>query len=440
MPSSVVADRNSAVLGAIFCSLLMFGCTSSSGSAPDATDGPALAPSDASDIHQGRRDASRGDSARDVPLHICGAPPDGSAMGKTSALGLGASGGSSGPAIASDGTHFLVVWDKKVSDLTWSAIYAALMTASGTVSPPFLVSDAPLPEGDPAAVFGSMNYLVVWRETDLTGSVCNIRAARVDSSGAVLDPNGITIADASPCYFTPGPAVTFDGENFLVAWLRGEGPSGVVASRVSAAGAVLDPAAIVMPMSTGIDPAIASNRSNSLLVWSSYPKIEGARISQQGAVLDSAALLISTAGTEPAVTYDGTNYVVVWTDSRSMGQAVLGARVTAGGEVVDPVGFPIHAGSEWLSDPVIVGYGSGSVVAWTHRGSQYGGVMAARLDSAGCLRDRGPVGLASYNLKSGFPTRYPALSSSASAVLAGWRESRPPTTLADMIDGTLLTP
>jgi hypothetical protein len=60
-------------------------------------------------------------------------------------------------------------------------------------------------------------------------------------------------------------------------------------------------------------------------------------VSQAGEVLDPDGIAISTAGSDqqyPAVSFDGTNSLVVWTDVRS-GTHIFGAGVTPAGVVFD---------------------------------------------------------------------------------------------------------
>ena len=145
--------------------------------------------------------------------------------------------------------------------------------------------------------------------------------ARVRSDGVVLDPDGIPATlSLSP---QSEPAVGWDGENYLVVW-RGAGAEtgtrGIYAGRVTSTGELLDDAGF--PISPGryhSRPKIAWNGTNYLIIWqsgtgSSY-RTYGARVTPGGQVLDPQGILISTSP-EPsdsaAVTASGSDYFVVW--------------------------------------------------------------------------------------------------------------------------------
>ncbi len=124
----------------------------------------------------------------------------------------------------------------------------------------------------PDVAWGRDGYLVVWQEgaayegpTD-----ANIMAARVSADGKPLDPQGIVVCKAK--HHQIYPKVCFDGTSFLVAWqdYRSGRDWDVYATRLSPAGQVLDPDGFPLADGPGnqVHPTLASNGSDTLIVWS----------------------------------------------------------------------------------------------------------------------------------------------------------------------------
>src|SRR6266511_2888482 len=67
---------------------------------------------------------------------------------------------------------------------------------------------------------------------------------------------------------------------------------------------------------------------------------------------------------DPAVAFDGVNYLVVWDDARAGPADIYGARVTPQGEVLDPGGFPISIASCGQGSPEVAFNGTNYLVAW----------------------------------------------------------------------------
>jgi hypothetical protein len=255
----------------------------------------------------------------------------------------------------------------------------------------------------------SGNYLVVWAEEH--GRSTDIYGARVSAEGSVLDRRGIPISTAK--HGQDRPNVAFDGSNYLVVWTddRSKGRRDaferpdVYGARVTEAGVVLDRAGIRISTARGYqgDPSVAFDGSNFLVVWSDdrAPGLDiyGARVSRTGAVLDRRGFTISKARNEqtsPGVAFDGTNYFVVWEDSRSDSEDIVGARITTERKVLDPRGLWISRGGGLLGRPRVAFGARNYLVTWSKwRGSQTD-VYGARLRPDGIVLDPGglPISVA----------------------------------------------
>ena len=78
--------------------------------------------------------------------------------------------------------------------------------------------------------------------------------------------------------------------------------------------------------------------------------------------------------TDPDVAFDGTHYMVVWSDLRVAGNTVVyGARVTQAGVVLDPAGFQVGPSNGTLqNEPSIQFIGDRYFVVWGHLASPFG--------------------------------------------------------------------
>src|SRR5262249_12083362 len=146
-------------------------------------------------------------------------------------------------------------------------------------------------------------------------------------SGAVLDPAGVAVSTAPQVQ--RAPSVAFDGTNHLVVWedeRSGLGSDDIYAARVAPA--------------------------------------TGAPVG----ALDAAGIAVSTAPQiqqNPAVGFDGTNYVIAWLDSRNSSWQAYGARVTPGGGVLDAQGVALSAPTGYAARPALAHGGGEWLVSWT---------------------------------------------------------------------------
>jgi uncharacterized protein (TIGR03382 family) len=179
--------------------------------------------------------------------------------------------------------------------------------------------------------------------------------------------------------------------------------------------------------SAGVTPAVASNGSEFLLVWSDGADIRGTRIDATGTILD--AIAISTAAgvqSQPQVASNGSDFLVTWTDARGTDDEIYAARVTAAGVVVDPNGIAIHSGVDVQEWPHVASNGSDYLIVWhdANDGENYD-IYASRVTAAGAVEDT--LAIAATSTREW----YPSVGSLGGSYLVTWDEFR------DTIQGDL---
>jgi hypothetical protein len=337
--------------------------------------------------------------------------------------------------VASDGTDCLVAWHDYGSGPD-EDIYGARVDTSGTVLEPSgtIISTAPAPQPQyyPSVAFDGTNYLVVWAD-HRSGSGYDIYGARVTDSGTVLDPSGIAVCNAVNEQYSP--SVAFDGTDYLVVWqdYRSGIEDDIYGARVTASGTVLDPSGIAI--SSDVDyqevPSVAFDGTNYLVVWedlrNGYDNTYGARVDTSGTVLDPLGIAISTGAYDeysPSVAFDGTNYLIVWYDSRSApGYDIYGARVDTSGTVLDPSNIAISAAADNQESPSVAFDGTDYLVVWRdHRGGSGSSdeIYGTRVDASGTVLD--PPGIA-VSTAAGDQS-YPSVAFDGTNYLVVWEDYR----------------
>jgi hypothetical protein len=347
------------------------------------------------------------------------------------------------PALAFDGTNFLVTWGDSRSG-RWD-VYGARVTPQGTVldTTDFVISQSAGDHRYPSICFDGTNFLVAWS----SGPVYyrDIYGARVTPDGTVLDPSGITISRAADDQADAW--VDFDGTNFLVTW--GDCRSvreRIYGARVTSAGVVLDPYGFLISSVGDCQQgsALASDGVNSLVVWGAYQAygglldLFGVRVTPQGTLLDTAAIAISTAANcqeSPALAFDGTNFLVAWQDRRTRdGWDIYGARVTAQGAVLDSAGFAISTAANWQQSPALAFDRSNFLVAWRDdRIDTSGDIYGARVTPQGMVLDT--AGFVISEEANG--QHWPSVGFDGANYLVVWEDHR---SGSDEIYGTRVTP
>lgn len=310
------------------------------------------------------------------------------------------------PAVAFDGTTFMVVWEDGRSGSD-ADIYGTRIGTDGAPIDPrgFRVSAGATSEQRPAIASGATEYLVVWGQSSPPGGATgfDVYGARVSRDGVVLDAEPIAVCAAPDDQLLP--SVAFDGTNYLVTWLDNrESACDVYGARVDPSGNVLDPAGIAIAAAPDCQkfPGVAFGGGQYLVVWQDHREgpasLYGARVDPSGRVLDRSGIRISdTAATQTfaAISFDGERYFVVWENPTGGDTDILGVRVDLSGAVLDAVPLVVSAAPGKQGDPVVGFDGTHHLVAWTDARAGEGiyHVYAARVDRSGNVLDPDGIGI-----------------------------------------------
>ena len=230
------------------------------------------------------------------------------------------------PAIAWNGTKYLLVWKGNETFTTsdWDIrgrFLDANMNPIGTT--PIIICSTVEDQSYPTVASNRNNFLVVWQ--DMRNAVSptynnDLYGALVSSTGTVTPTaTAISLANGDQ----DAPKAASDGANYMVVWedYRGTSPT-VRATRVTSTGTVQDSSGIAMPATSTNQtaPSIRYGSSSYFFTWSDYSKISGCRVNSSGTLVDTKGIAINS-GTKPKLApsacFDGTNYQVVWEDYRS---------------------------------------------------------------------------------------------------------------------------
>jgi Secretion system C-terminal sorting domain len=324
------------------------------------------------------------------------------------------------PSVAFDGINYFVIWQYYGENSWFSDVFGARVSQLGIPLDPNGISISTDTNGQryPTLAFNGTNYLAVW-EDHRTG--CTIYGTRINQAGSVLDPQGIPISTVTNSQWTP--SVASDGANYLVVWAQFNIDSDwdICGARVNQAGNVID--TNLIPISTVTDsqtlPNVAFDGTTYLVVWQDHRNgqhdIYGARVNQNGIVLDTAAIAISTAirgQWSPKIAFDGNNYLVVWQDYRNGSHDIYGARVSRSGIDLDTAGIAISTAPFWQRYPSVAFDGTNYLVVWEdNRNGSSWDIYGSRVSPAGIVLDSNGFIISNVGIKENrqpfTPNRFP---------------------------------
>ena len=218
---------------------------------------------------------------------------------------------------------------------------------------------------DPSVAYGAENWLVVWSGDYAGGD--SVYGMRVAQDGELLDTVAFLIHPGGNGAY---PDVAFDGENWGVVARRlvGGGLYGIDFVRVGQEGDVLDSPSKEICTGSVASQSISFGDSCYLVVWLDYSlnEIRASRVAPSGGVLDPLGFTVCTGGGSPDIAFDGTNWLVVWQDSRNgtSNTDIYGALISSSGAVLGPGEVPICTSPGRQLSPS-VSYGAGRyLVVW----------------------------------------------------------------------------
>jgi hypothetical protein len=334
------------------------------------------------------------------------------------------------PTVAFGQDVYLVAWT--AYDSTYMPVAKARRVSAGGVpldTAIFLRHDPAVVQAYPAVAFGDTCFLAAWSEGM---EEADVYAARVSVSGNLIDTSGVQLSS--------GPAIDvyssvgFDGTRYLVMWCEVD-PLWYVSSlrgrRITVDGVPLDSGLIRadLPGRNCTYPSIAADQANFLIAFNTYDTLAYdenvccLRISPDGTVLDSAIFFPIGADAQygPSGTCDGTDYLAVWCETQALGVTVSGARITAGGTVLDPAGFPVST-TPTNKAALATGFGDSLyLVAWEEANGIDGtDIYCARVNPDGQVLD--PDGIVVCD--ESFYQELPDVSFDGQNFLVVWQDSR----------------
>lgn len=258
--------------------------------------------------------------------------PLGVVLGPSPAANLNSSGNA--PSVASDGAGFLVAWVARNGE-----VRAARVDGAGEVLDPggFVVTTGAALGANPVAVGSASGYLVAWRDgRNASTTGVDYFASRISRAGVVLDPAGL------PALVAPGDqthaSLATNGAGWLIAC---EDPgSDVRVGRLDASGVALDGAGrrVAVTVRQRVSPSVAFNGTSYLLAWADVttsgsltPGLYAQIISPAGAVVGAEAIALGVTAASAAAAPDGSGWLVAGGGTSS----VSWTRVSAAGAVVD---------------------------------------------------------------------------------------------------------
>ncbi|MCX8053904.1 MAG: hypothetical protein N3B12_08855, partial [Armatimonadetes bacterium] len=329
----------------------------------------------------------------------------GEVIDKQGVLISGSEGAQAYPRVASDGSSWFVVWqDSRSASFN---IYGCKIGSDGTPGPIFGITTRSDNEETPDVAWNGSNYVVVWRDCrNMVSTSTDIYGCRVAKNGIRLAGDIIVSCNSAGTGGAPGaqdsPRIRAFGSTYFVVWedYRNDSQtSDVYGARVSSSGAVLDKQGIAISTAAGSQgfPAVGYNGSKLLVAWRDLTSkiVRGARISTSGSLIDTNGITLSqsmSGSTGIAVTAANGVFIVGWARLDPTQADGLISLVSDNGTILSS-GTVVTMGLNEQKDYAVAYNGNEYVVVWSQIVSGSHDILAARVSRTGELLTPTPVNL-----------------------------------------------
>jgi hypothetical protein len=284
--------------------------------------------------------------AEEIPYDTVDQDCDGSDTVLNGAFEIAPQGSISGwPNVAFNGTNYLVVWYQYVSTATNRyQIRGQLVSASGSKVGSMITivaTNSPLINYEPAVASDGTNFLVVWRRYSSSGTVqYGILGQLVSGSGSLT--GSVITVDAMDANYKYLPNIAFGGGVYAVVWRERIITTSTI---YHVMGQLVEPSGTLQgtgfqaTTSHGYNPTIAYGSSGFLITWYYSYYVYGRVLSTSGTFPGGVITICNqtSSSSYPHAAFDGTNFLTAWHDYRNStanGYDIYGQRVSASGSLV----------------------------------------------------------------------------------------------------------
>ncbi len=334
---------------------------------------------------------------------------------------------------ASNGQKVMVAWSEtyNISSGPYpqddSDILAARLDSSGTVLDPggFSAALQPSVQQQAAVASNGANYLVAFADQrNKLSSGQDLYAVRMSRDGTRIDSNDIILTEADD--MQAAPKLASDGTNYLAVW-QDRGSRSIEAVRVSGTtGAVLDdPPIKLAPLHLQPDAnsyAVAFGAGHYMVVCQDTTGLRGVRVLPDGSVLDDPPFVVPLDPNTPAYNialgFGAYNFLAAW----NTGHPISGVEVTRldpAGHAIDAQPFAVTTRQQYVGVPSVGFDGDRFVIAWTQDGNRGASTQAVHLGSSGYLLEVPPIQLA----RRATPTGVTSVAGDGGGSLVTWDET-----------------